>query len=251
MLGEHLSEETPPPLSNDAAAELVLEARRINVADEAGRVRVRDATISLRGGELLGIAAIEGSGQQELLRVLAGRILTSSGEILRHGDVGYIPADRHRDAVMLSRSLVENVALRDAGLRRGWVDWQTWDRHTATLMQAFDVRAPGGGTPMDFLSGGNQQKLVVARELSGNDTTVIIADNPTRGLDVRAAADVHRRLRHAATRGAGVLVYSSDIDELLLLATRVMVLRDGNLYPVTLDRDAIGRAMLGADQHIE
>jgi simple sugar transport system ATP-binding protein len=173
-----------------------------------------------------------------------------AGELSRPGEVGFIPEDRHHDAVLLDRSLTENVALRGAGARRGAIDWSSLEAHTRALVTAFQVRAPDLRTPLRTLSGGNQQRLVVARELHASGRTgphAIVAENPTRGLDVRATADIHDRLRQASREGSAIVLYSTDIDEVLLLATRVLVAHDGNLREVTLDRDMIGRAMLGAD----
>jgi simple sugar transport system ATP-binding protein len=121
---------------------------------------------------------------------------------------------------------------------------------TEALIQAFDVRAPSARVPMRALSGGNQQKLVLARELdeegdAGAGPLAIVAENPTRGLDVRATAEVHTRLRAARDRGAAVVVYSSDLDEVISLATRVLVTFAGTVREVPLERDAVGRAMLG------
>jgi general nucleoside transport system ATP-binding protein len=115
-------------------------------------------------------------------------------------------------------------------------------------MRALDVRAASARVPMRTLSGGNQQKLVLARELQSEQLTqprAIVAENPTRGLDVRATSDVHERLRGVAADGVAVILYSSDIDEVLLLATRVLVVYAGMVHDAPLDRDAIGRAMLG------
>jgi simple sugar transport system ATP-binding protein len=123
-------------------------------------------------------------------------------------------------------------------------------------MRAFDVRGPDARAPMRALSGGNQQKLVLARELddtiggassSRERMVALVVENPTRGLDVRATADVHARLRAARARGAAVIVYSSDLDEVLSLASRVLVAYAGTLREVPLDRGAVGRAMLGSD----
>jgi simple sugar transport system ATP-binding protein len=117
-------------------------------------------------------------------------------------------------------------------------------------MRAFDVRAAGPSAPMRTVSGGNQQKLVLARELALDDTRLscaIVLENPTRGLDVRAAAEVHDRIRAARDTGAAVVVYSSDIDEVLLLANRVLVVYAGTVREASVDRDTVGRLMLGAE----
>jgi simple sugar transport system ATP-binding protein len=160
-------------------------------------------------------------------------------------EVGFVPEDRHRDALLLDFALSENVALRGAGLRHGRIDWRSWAQATTRLLGAFDVRAAGAATPARTLSGGNQQKLVLGREVQGG-VRALVVENPSRGLDVRAAAEVHRRLREARDGGAAVLVYCSDIDEVLLLADRVLVVHDGRVRETARERETVGRAMLGA-----
>jgi len=228
----------------------VFRAARLSLHDERNVVRVHDATFSVHAGEIVGIVGVEGAGQRELLRALAGRHEAGGGSLTRPDVVGFIPEDRHRDAVLLDRSLSENVALRGAGRRRGTIAWSTIHTHTAGLIQEFDVRTPDTRAPMRDLSGGNQQKLVLARELDeeghvGAGALAIVAENPTRGLDVRATAEVHARLRAARDRGAAVVVYSSDLDEVLALASRVLVAYAGTVREVPSERDAVGRAMLG------
>ena len=230
------------------SGEPVFRVEHVTVADSRGVMRVRDATFAVGRGEIVGIAGIEGSGQRELLRALAGRLPIASGTLSRPATVGFVPEDRHRDAVLLDRSLVENVALRGAGPRRGLVDWKAFESRTTSLSGAFDVRAPGPRAPMRTLSGGNQQKLVLARELAGDgatDTQAIVVENPTRGLDVRAASEVHARLRDVRDAGAAVVLYSSDIDESLLLADRMLVVFSGQVREAPMDRQAVGRLMLG------
>lgn len=226
----------------------VVRADHITVTDEEGQVRVRDATFRVGAGELVGIAGVEGAGQRELLRALAGRVQVSVGTLARPTRVGFVPEDRHREAVLLNRSLAENVALDGAGRRRGWMDWGGLHTRTAALMQRFDVRGTGPHTVMRDLSGGNQQKLVLARELaSGTDGQhqLLVVENPTRGLDVRATGAIHEYLRHACATGAAVVMYSSDLDELLSLASRMLVVFGGRVHEATNDRESIGRAMLG------
>jgi general nucleoside transport system ATP-binding protein len=226
----------------------VFRADHITLTNERGVVRLRDATFSIHPGEIVGIAGVEGSGQHELLRALAGRLPIASGTLSRPARVGFVPEDRHRDAVLLDRSLVENVALLGAGSRRGLVDWKAYASRTESLARTFDVRAAGLHVPMRTLSGGNQQKLVLARELAdegGMNTRGIVVENPTRGLDVRAASEVHARLRQVRDAGAAVVLYSSDIDEVLLLADRVLVVFSGRVREAAMDREAVGRLMLG------
>jgi ABC-type uncharacterized transport system ATPase subunit len=244
-----------PAISGDMRVEeraLLFRADRVTLRDASGAVQVREASFSIHAGEMVGVAGVEGAGQRALLRALAGRMAPIGGTLIRPANVGFVPEDRHVDAVLLDRTLTENIALRDAGRRSGLMDWRLLRARTAALLAAYDVRAPGTEGPMRALSGGNQQKFVLARELgvagseSGSQAgEAIVVANPTRGLDVRASAEVHARLRAARDQGAAVILYSSDLDELLALADRVLVVHSGGVREMTLDREAIGRAMLG------
>lgn len=235
----------------------VIIAERITVNDETGRTRLRDASLVVHAGEIVGVAAVEGSGQRELLRALAGRMSVKAGSLQRPAQVGFVPEDRQRDAVLLDRSLTDNVALRAAGRRHGRMRWRELRARAHTLMQEFDVRAPSTESVMRALSGGNQQKLVLAREMTSLDAgetamastspspQALVVENPTRGLDVRATAEVHARLRAARDAGAAVVLYSRDLDEVLALASRIVVVHAGALREVSGDRGAVGQAMLG------
>ncbi len=228
---------------------VVFEAESLRVADEAGRIRVSDASFRIRGGEIVGVAAVEGSGHRELLRALAGRTSLAGGRLVRPADVGFVPEDRHRDAVMVRRSLTDNIALRGAGARSGRVHWRRLRSETQQMIGEFDIRPPDLGAPLGALSGGNQQRIVLGRELAvareTRATTGLVVENPARGLDVRATAFVHRRLLDAAASGTAVVFYSSDLDEVLALATRLLVVFAGAVREVPLDRDDAGRALLG------
>jgi simple sugar transport system ATP-binding protein len=158
--------------------------------------------------------------------------------------VAFVPEDRHRDALVLDFSLAENVALKGSGARKGRIDWPALRSATASLIARFDVRGGTASSPARTLSGGNQQKLVLARELD-DAPSLLVVENPTRGLDIRATDDVHARLRDAARAGAAVVVFSSDLDEVLLLADRVLVVYAGLVRECALDRETVGRAMLG------
>jgi len=212
--------------------------------DARGVTLLDRATLDVRAGEIVGVAAIEGAGQHELLRLLAGREQATAGAVRLPDAIGFIPEDRHRDALMLDSSTTENVALRGANRRRGRIDWRVQREHTTHLISEHDVRGGDQRTAVRALSGGNQQKLVLARELDG-DPPLVVAENPTRGLDIRATRAVHDRLRAAADMGAAVVVYSSDLDEVLSLATRILVVHAGRVRECSLDRDVVGRAMLG------
>jgi len=243
MLGA--STETSPVVAPQASpGEVVLRASGVTIADARGVERVFDADLEVREHEIVGIAALEDSGHQLLLRALAGRATPLRGILERRGEPALIPEDRHRDALILGFTLTENLALKGAGHRRGRIDWRERRSVAENLIRDYDVRTPSVEAPASSLSGGNQQKLVLGRELSERPS-VIVAENPTRGLDIRATAAVHERLRLAAAQGAAVVVYSSDLDEVLSLATRVVAIHAGRLRAVPNDREAAGRAMLG------
>ena len=242
--GRALATEHVAP-SRGTPGPVVARADRLTIRDARGVVRVDQATLELRAGEIVGIAAVEGSGQHELLRALAGRQAIAGGAIERPARTGFVPEDRLHEALVPDFSLAENVALRGAGSADGLLHWRAIRAQTAALMERYDVRAPGPRALARTLSGGNQQKLVLARELDGH-SPMLVVENPTRGLDVRATAAVHERLRAVAAAGTAVVLYSSDLDEVLALATRVLVMHAGRLREVPDDRDAVGRAMLGA-----
>ena len=222
----------------------VVRARGISVVDAQGVLRVRGVDLDIHAGDIIGIAGVEGSGARELLRAIARRVAPVSGSIDGPAVVGFVPEDRHREAVALDFTVTENVALRGAGHRRGLVRWNALRDHARALVERFDVRGPGVDAPMRALSGGNQQKLVLAREMEASPPLLVV-ENPTRGLDLRATAAVHERLRAARDVGMAIVMYSSDLDELLLLADRVFAMFGGALIPTTRERHAMGQAMLG------
>lgn len=244
MLGRHAHR---PPIGRrrHTRAPVVIDARALTVLDAEGVVRVRDATFTVRYGEIVGIAAVEGSGHRELLRAIAGRLALHSGTLQRPPRVGFIPDDRHREALVLDMSLVENFALRGAGPRRGRVPWREFSAATNDIIDQFDVRAENAGVPARVLSGGNQQKFVVARELAAAPPALVV-ENPTRGLDVHATLEIQRRLVQARDDGVAMLVYSTDVDEVLALADRMLVVYAGLVHEVAVDHESVGRAMLGA-----
>ena len=245
MIGDAAADIPPARTPATARVPGPVVARAVGVhLPRRGQAGSEDVSLELHAGEIVGVAAVEGSGERELLGALAGRVRATSGAVTLPERIAFVPQDRHADAVVDAMSLAENVALRGAGARRGRLDWRSIATATRDLMQRFDVRAPGPGTPARALSGGNQQRLVLARELS-DDPALVVADQPTRGLDIRATAEVHARLRAARDAGQAVLVYSTDLDEVLALADRVIVVAGGRVREVPRDRDAIGRAMLG------
>ena len=244
MLGESAPAAMSAPVPPTQVGPVVVRLDSVGVYDERGLERVVDATAEIRGGEIVGVAGVEQSGHHELLRAIAGRLRIGRGRLERAGAVAYVPEDRQRDALVMGFTLVENVALKGAGARRGRVRWPAWRAATEALVVEYDVRTSSVASPARSLSGGNQQKLVFARELSGGPA-ILVAENPTRGLDIKATAAVHARLRAAAAAGMAVIVYSSDLDEILSLSTRILAIHAGRLRAVANDRERVGRAMLG------
>ncbi len=259
MVGTH----PPSPLPSmkeggDHRGGAGLTLHNLTVRNDRGLLALKNLTLTVAPGEILGVAGVDGSGQTELIEAIVGLRKPESGTIARGSKdaaIGFIPEDRHRHAVAQSFSLAENIVLgrhRETRFRGvgGVMKKNALREFLAERVAAFDVRgAEQPSAPMRSLSGGNQQKLVLARELSKNPK-VIVASQPTRGLDFAATAFVHERLREAADSGAAVLVQSLDLSEVLALSDRVAVLLEGKLVGV-VDRaeateERIGALMTGA-----
>jgi simple sugar transport system ATP-binding protein len=196
-------------------------------------------------GEILGVAALEGA-DEPLLRSFAGRDRSRKSGDNAPANVGFVPENRGEEALIPDFSLTENLALRNAGARHGLIDWRELHETTATVIRDFDVRASGPEAAARSLSGGNQQRFVLGRELS-DKPSLLVLENPTQGLDVNAAATVHARMRQARESGTAIVFYSSDLDELTDLADRVVVVGFGHIAESSPDRDEIGRLLLGIE----
>lgn len=218
--------------------------------DGLGVTRLKPTSLVVRRGEIVGVLGVEGSGQRELLRILAGRLQPTSGTVQRPAVVGFVPEDRMHDGVIPEFSLTENRLLADAARLRGLIDWRAEDATTASVMAEYDVRAESAGTPMRSLSGGNQQRFVVGRERR-LAPKALVAENPTRGLDVQATARVVDALRAVALKERGaVIVHSADLDEILALTSRVVVCYAGEVHEITPpavagDRAPYAQALVG------
>lgn len=230
-----------------------ITCEELDVARERGQgLAVHQASLEVFAGEIVGIAGVEGNGQRELLRTIAGLRQPSAGRLTVAPPVAFVPEDRTTEGLVYSFTLVENVVLgmgANAPWIRGvWLDWKLAGQSTEELMRSFGIRAPDSATTAQALSGGNQQKLVVARALMPGPQ-VVVAENPTRGLDVRAAWEIQGKLRDATASGAAVLVYSSDLDEVLELADRTYVMVRGRLRatPRGATRADVGAMMLGRE----
>ena len=227
----------------------LLALESATVVDDLGVTRLQPTTLTVRRGEVLGVIGVEGSGQRELLRLLAGRLAPTRGSVRHPARVGFVPEGRLHDAIIPALTLTENLALADAGRARGLVDWPALRQTTTALLETADVRAPGPDAPMAALSGGNQQKFVLGRERRiGTDALVV--ENPTRGLDLRASRTILETIRTLG-RDHAIVFHSSDLDEVLAVATRVVACFDGAVREVPTpadpaDRTPYTQALVGA-----
>ena len=202
-----------------------------------------NVSLEVRSGEIVGIAALDNAATP-ILRMLSRRMKAASGSAVLPAKVGFVPENRIDEALIEDFNLAENVALANAGNRSGVIDWNTIDDRTAEIISKFNVVASGPTASPASLSGGNQQRFVLGRELF-NEPDLIVLENPTQGLDVNAAAFVHSQLRQARDRGAGVIFYSSDLDELVEISDRVIVVNNAGVQSVSADKNEIGQALLG------
>jgi simple sugar transport system ATP-binding protein len=244
MIGTAMSGEAVPETANAMPGAPVMSLERVSVMDERGVARLRDVSLEVHAGEIVGIAGVEGSGQHELLRVLAGRLAADSGRVKTPPRIGFVPEDRLRDALIPAMTLTENLALRDAGHARGVMDWASCNARTLSAIRDHDVRTTGADAIAGALSGGNQQKFVLGRELEGSPDALVV-ENPTRGLDIRAAAHVLAELRSARAAGVAVVMYSSDLDEVLSIADRMVVCFGGSATATAVDAAIVARALVG------
>ena len=245
LLGEMPSQRADRPGSGSRPGKAMIRLDSVSVTSASGIVRLRDCSAVARGGEILGVAGVEGAGHWELLRLFAGRITPSKGAVTLAARSGFVPEDRQRDALIGEMSLTENFALKAAATAAGTMNWTDVEERTALAILSYDVRTTAASALASSLSGGNQQKFVIGRELEGNPDALIV-ENPTRGLDIRATADVLRQLRAARDAGVAVVAYSSDLDEILAIADRMLVCFNGTVVETAVDATTVGRALLGA-----
>jgi ABC-type uncharacterized transport system ATPase subunit len=248
--------------------EPLLQVHELVVRDDRGLEAVRGISFEVRTNEIVGIAGVDGNGQTELIDALTGLRRPASGSIRVGGDelshatarealdagMGHIPEDRQRRGLVLDFNLAENLVLHDYGRepfsRLGWINPRSWLRWARGLLQEFDVRGGGPTTRGGSLSGGNQQKVVIAREVSRNPS-VLIAAQPTRGLDVGAIEFVHRRLVEQRDAGKAVLLVSLELEEIVSLSDRILVLYEGRIvaeFPPEVSEEELGFAMVGGRQ---
>jgi general nucleoside transport system ATP-binding protein len=245
--------------------EALLQVSDLHVFDDRGIEKVRGVSFAVRAGEIVGIAGVDGNGQSELIDAIAGLRKSDSGTIqvggrtLEHATaremldagLGHIPEDRQLRGLVLEFSIAENIALHDYSKppdsKWGWLFPRKLIERARTLIREFDVRGGGPLTRAGTLSGGNQQKVVAAREIA-RDPKVLIAAQPTRGLDVGAIEFLHRRLVEERGEGRAILLVSLELDEILSLSDRILVLYEGELvgeHGANVSEEEIGLEMLG------
>jgi general nucleoside transport system ATP-binding protein len=264
MVGSELP--TPATTESTVTDVVILEVTNA-VVNEGDRPVVSDVSLTVHRGEVVGIAGVEGNGQAELVDAIVGTRQVVSGSITLLGEdithtsvrhrrehgLGYIPQDRQREGLLLSAPLWENAALGHqtrAPFSKGfWMDREGMRNATEHIREAFDVRTPNIDVAAHALSGGNQQKLIVGREMAAQPT-VLIASHPTRGIDVGAQAAVWDQLRAARAAGLATLLISADLDELIGLSDTIVVMLRGRLVatldPATVTPRDLGAYMTGA-----
>ncbi|MBN9609266.1 MAG: heme ABC transporter ATP-binding protein [Actinobacteria bacterium 69-20] len=261
--------ELPVPETRESTVtdRVVLALDGVTAVDQDGRAVLTDVSLTIHAGEILGIAGVEGNGQAELVDAIMGIRPVTSGSVSldgadvtkastlarREAGVGFIPEDRQRQGLILSGTLWENRILGHQTRRpasNGWLLTRSDARaDTRRIVEQFDVRTPGIEVKASSLSGGNQQKLIVGREMSG-DPKLLIASHPTRGVDVGAQAAIWEQLRVARSKGLAVLLISADLEELIGMSDTITVILRGRLVghydPNTVTPEQLGSAMTGA-----
>jgi general nucleoside transport system ATP-binding protein len=260
MVGREISfERINPPQSTGNPA---LSVRDLSYTDDEGVRALSNVSFDVRAGEILGIAGVEGNGQTQLVRILTGLLSATTGAItiggksirklapreIRELQVAHIPEDRMEDGAAGDATIQENVIVdryyKKAFSRGPRLLWPSISRHTNDLIQRFNILAQSGRTRVGSLSGGNIQKVVVARELSSNPE-VVIASQPTRGIDVGSEEMVHNLLTEARDKGKAILLVSADLDEVLKLSTRILVIYNGELVAHFPDASRVSASDLG------
>ena len=247
-------------------SEMMLEAKELRVYNDKGLVALRDISFQLQAGEIFAIAGVAGSGQRELAEALAGLRKTASGTMTMNGEditrtpvkerigkgISFIPEDRLKMGLIPGMNMMQNAILKEFKIRAcsagGILRKKSIQSLTERYVEAQEIKHGGLNLPVSLMSGGNQQKLLVAREINGNPS-LIIAAYPVRGLDIGATAAIHRTLLEQRDQGACVLLISEELDEIFEMADRVAVLCDGKLMGIRntaeTDYEEIGRMMSG------
>ena len=231
------------------------------VNENRGVPAVKNLSLDVRAGEIVGLAGIDGNGQSELVEAITGLRKVESGHIVIKGEnmtnkrprkitelgVGHVPEDRHRDGMVLDMTIAENIVLqtyyKEPFSKNGFLNYKNINEHARKLMSEFDVRAANELVTAGSLSGGNQQKAVIAREIDLNPDLLVVSQ-PTRGLDVGAIEYIRKRLIAERDKGKAVLVISFELDEILDVSDRIAVIHDGKIQGM-LDASQTNKQELG------
>jgi simple sugar transport system ATP-binding protein len=266
MVGSELP--TPATSASTVTDEVALEIRDLTVLDDNGRPSVDNVSLRVHRGEVVGVAGVEGNGQNEMIEAVMGTEPIHAGTIILHNSditrlsvrarreagIGYVPQDRHHEGLLLEAPLWENAALgyqTKAPFSRGiWFDSAGTRERTEKIREEFDVRTPDIDVSAHALSGGNQQKLIIGREMA-SEPELLVAAHPTRGIDVGAQAAVWENIRKARRAGMATLLISADLEELIGLSDTIVVMYKGRLVavldPNEIDARALGSYMTGAN----
>uniref|UniRef100_UPI00404409C4 ABC transporter ATP-binding protein n=1 Tax=Niallia sp. 03133 TaxID=3458060 RepID=UPI00404409C4 len=250
--------------------ETVLAIKDLTVKDSRGVKIVNSLNLDVRAGEIVGIAGVDGNGQSELIEAITGLMKKDSGSITLNGKeisvlsprkitesgIGHIPEDRHKHGLVLDFPIGQNMVLQtyyqQPFSKNGILNQKEIDKKAKTLMEEFDVRTPGIHTPARALSGGNQQKAIIGREVDRNPD-LLIAAQPTRGLDVGAIEFIHKRLIEQRDNGKGVLLLSFELDEILNVSDRIAVIFEGEIIatvnPKETSEQELGLLMAGSNDN--
>ncbi len=242
MVGRSVDLQRPQRTTLDHSGQPRLKLEHVTVAGTYERPALQSVSLTVRPGEILGIAGVDGNGQRELEEVIVGLRRLKTGQIQRDGTLAHIPSERYGMGLIRAFTVAENLLLRDIDrppfTRQGWIRPQAIARHARELVQRYLIRTPSVSTRCGSLSGGNAQKVVVARELA-RQPQIILAAQPTRGLDIGAMEYVHAQLMAQRDRGVAILLISTELDELLRLSDRIAVLYEGEIVG---HRDATAEA---------
>lgn len=265
MVGREVKLAPDKPEVN--AGDVALEIRGLTVLDDRDHPSVRSLDLDVHAGEILGIAGVSGNGQRQLAQAIAGLRHVEAGTIriageevtglspkaVRNHGLAYVSEERMVDGAIAGFTVTENLLLIDHGderfVKRGLLDFDAIEEHCERLVSEFTVKTPTLDTPARNLSGGNIQKMIMAREISGTPT-VLVASQPTRGVDIGAAEYIHSRLVRQRAEDTAILMISEDLDEVMALSDRIAVIYEGRIVgivdPVDTTREEIGLMMAGA-----
>ncbi len=266
-----IGSELPSPETRESTVreEVLLDVKDLGLLSDEGRTVLEGINFQVHAGEIVGVAGVEGNGQGPLVDSILGLAPSATGEVVLAGEpiedlpardrraagIGLIPEDRHRQGLLLSAPLWENAALghqyKEPYANGIWIDKKASREHTEELVRRFGVKTPDVDVPATALSGGNQQKLVVGREIMAGPK-VLIAAQPTRGIDIGAQAAVWEELKGARAGGTGILLLSADLEELIGLSDTIFVLFEGRfvarLDPAAVTPEVLGSYMTGAGE---